>query len=255
MAFKIPAPIVQFPGGATLPVLPSMAFNDPAEGKRYIPVELDWPGTGATFQLDVRGLTTQPFTQIVMLDVDNSLSGSPVAFYFPDSGDVLEIPPGEGGLYPIFTGQLTMYVSAPTALLGDVTRFRILNYRQEPIGLPAPQPTTIATALAIAAAGVTPIIPPTIAGTLIGYSVSMNAFNGAGGSTAVLVALRDTAAGNAVIDQAQVGLLVNGVFNGTIMFADAMAYRFAGGMNLNVTITGGGLTQLFVNASLRYRTP
>src|SRR6185437_7618311 len=101
-SFVIPKPIQMFPGGATLPVLPSLTFIHPSEGRRYIPVNIGWAGDGATYQMNVNGLTTQPFSQIVMIDVDNSQCGAEVTFYFPDSSDTLTIPPESSGLFPVF---------------------------------------------------------------------------------------------------------------------------------------------------------
>lgn len=250
-AFVIPQPIRSFPGGAGIPVLPSMAFNDPREGKRYVPVNVSWAGDGATFQINVAGLSTQPISQIVMLDVDNSACGAPVTFYFPDSSDTLVVPGESAGLFPVFTGQLQMYVAAPNALASDVTRFRILNYRQAPVALPSPQFLQIATALNITAAGTTALIPAAQSGTLVGYGV-FGAFIGGVGQGTVTVTIKDHTTGN-VIDQAVVIVPPSGYVNTILFNVHDASIRFAGGVDLVVATAGA--PAINVNATARYRTP
>lgn len=252
-AFMIPQPIVQLPGGSVLPVLPSYAFREPKEGKRYIPVNLEFDGSGSTYNVNVQGLTTQTFSQIVMLDVDNSQSGAPVTFYFPDSSDTLVVPAESGGLFPVFTGALQIYVAAPSALASDIVRFRILNYRQEPIANPPPQFSQIATANNLTADGTHAVIASTVSGTLTGYSINAALNNGSVAAATLVATLKDHATGN-VIDEAAIIVPVNSVFNGTIMAASDIAVRFAGGIDLVMT-GSAGFASVVVNASLRYRTP
>lgn len=252
MAYTIPLPIVNYNLPAT--VLPSLVFEQPREGRRIVPIELTWAGNGETYQINVQGIATQPFSQIVMLDVDNSTSGADVTFYFPDTQDILVVPAGSGGLFPVFTMQVQVYASAPQALLGDVTRFRVLNYRQEPVALPPPQFSQIATALGIAGPGTTPIVAAGISGTLTSYSVNVGLqANGAGFSN-LTAALVDHGTG-AVIDQASVTVETARAFSGTILFASGIAVRFADGLDIVVANAGLAFVTQVTNAAIRYHTP
>lgn len=253
MAYQIPQPIIAYNNPA--PILPALTFREPREGKCYIPVEIRWDGTNKTQQINVQGLTTQPFSQIVMIDVDNNLSGAEVTFYFNDSQDTLTVPPGSSGLFPVFTGQLTTYVSAPGALASDITRFRFLNYRQEPIGLPPPQFTNIVTSGNLIAAGTTALLAPAVSGTLVGYSVNVSLFaNIAVGDSGWRGILRDHTTG-ATIEQAAVEVKQNSIYAGIVMNVASMAYRFSGGIDFEIINTGQPFNQQSTNVSLRYRTP
>jgi len=254
MTIIIPQPVKTFPGGAGLPVLNALTFMEPKEGKRYIPVDITWPAGGLTYDVNVNGLTTQPFSQIVMLDVDNNQCGVDVQFIFPDSGDTLIIPGSSGGLFPVFTNSTKFYVSCIGAVATDVTRFRLLNYRQEPVALPPPQYTTIAVANNITTAALTAVIPPSVSGTLVGYSVnvSMQA-NGAGfsGWTGIL---EDTATG-AVIDQAAFIVTTANASFANALNVPILARRFTGGIRFRTTSQYSPWTNVSANVSLRYRTP
>lgn len=249
MSFKIPQPIKTY--NNPLAVQPSRSFTDPSEGKSFIPVELDWDGVTATFQINVQGVGTKPFSQIVMLDVDNTQSAADVTFYFPDSTDTLDVPAYSAGLFPVFTNGLSFYASAPMALATDITRLRVLNYRQEPIGNPAPQFHNVATQVGIGAAGTTAIIPAGVSGTIAGYSAFLGGFNTNSG--AILVKLVDHATGN-VIDASQIDVAAGAMFNGSLMNVMGTAIRFGSGVDIVVTVTGVWAS-FFLSVSIKYRSP
>lgn len=252
MAYLIPQPIIAYNNPA--PILPALTYREPREGKCYIPVEIRWDGTNKTQQINVQGLTTQPFSQIVMIDVDNNLSGAEVTFYFNDSQDTLTVPPGSSGLFPVFTGQLMTYVSAPGALASDITRFRFLNYRQEPIGLPPPQFTSVATSGSITADGTFPLLGPAVSGTLIGYNVTAS-LRASGGSDSIWdFRLGDTGRG-INIDGGTVQVLQSTAYNQTFLNVSGIAYRFSGGLHAAILTTVAPLLLQNTTVSLRYRTP
>ena len=252
MGYKIPQPIKQLT--AQLAVQTSRSYFEPSEGKSYIPVELDWDGAGSTFQINCQGIGTKPFSQIVMLDVDNTASGADVTFYFPDSTDTLVVPAYEAGLFPVFTGGLLFYAGSPLALASDVTRVRILNYLQNPVGNPPPQFHDVASnVIAGLGTGTTAIIAAGISGTLSSYSSFGAAFNGATPASA-FVKLLDHASG-LVIDNFYFVHPANGYSNNLAMRADNIAIRFASGIDLNIVINGGPYSGGAVSVSLRYRTP
>lgn len=235
-------------------ILPARTYQEPREGKCFIPVQIAWDGTTKTQLVNVQGLTTQTFSQIVMLDVDNSRSGAPVVFYFPDSLDILEVAPGSSGLFPVFTNQLQVYVSSPEALAIDVTSFRILNYQQPPIALPPPQYTNIISAGNIITDTTTVLLPPSASGTLIGYSVYASLAANVGASSVWEFLLSDTAAGT-IIDRAVIQITKDTVHNGPIMNVSDIAYRFAGGLTCTTLTTVSVLAGQNTAVSLRYRTP
>lgn len=254
MAFKIPQPIVLLPGGQGFPNLRSLAFETPKEGRRYIPVEIDWTGTPTTYEVNVAGLTTQTFSQMVMLDIDNTQSGADVTFYFPDSTDTLVVPADSAGLFPIFTNALLMYVSAPLALASDITRFRILNYRQEPIANPPPEFSDVATALNLTAPGTTAILPATQSGTLVGYTVNFTGNANAGGFSGWTGALIDHASGK-TIEQGSIIVPTASAESQIIMNTTGIALRFAGGLDFTITNFDAAWTSQQANVAVRYRTP
>lgn len=251
MAYVIPQPIVTY-NNPSAPVA-SVSFVEPREGKFLIPVEIDWDGTTKTFLINVQGITTQPFSQIVMLDVDNSLSGADVTFYFPDTQDTLVVPAESGGLFPVFTRLLQTYASSPGALATDVTRFRFLNYRQEPISLPPPEFSDVATALNLTAAGTTALIPAGVSGTLVGYSVNVGLQAGAGDGVWTGT-LKDHATGM-VIDQASVTVGSNATFFGIVLNAAGIALRFSSGLDFVITNSATAFVSQQANVAARYRTP
>ena len=254
MPITIPQPVKVFPGGASLPVLKAVTFLEPSEGKRLIPVDIAWPAGSTTYDINVNGLTTQDFSQIVMLDVDNNQCGVDVQFIFPDSGDTLIIPGSSGGLFPVFTNSTKFYVSVAGAVTSDVTRFRLLNYRQEPVALPPPQYTTIAVANNITTAALTAVIGPSISGTLVGYSVNVSMQANAGGYSGWTGTLEDTATG-AVIDQAAFIVTTNNASFANALNVPILARRFTGGIRFRTTAQFSAWANVSANVSLRYRTP
>ena len=252
MAFKIPQPIVSYSN--PMAVQPSRSFLDPSEGKSFIPIEIDWAGNGSTQQINVQGIGTKPFSQIVMLDVDNTQSGADTTFYFPDSTDTLVVPAYSAGLFPVFTSGLNFYVAAPAALASDITRFRILNYRQEPVGNPPPEFHNVASATGFGAIGTTALIPAGVSGTLDGYSLFGNVVETVGGIDAWIGKLVDHATG-AVIDQFEIQMpSVTGTFwAGSIWNVSGAAIRFSSGLDLVVATQSFGFANGTI--SLRYRNP
>lgn len=250
MAFKIPQPIKML--AAPLAAQASRAYSDPREGKLVIPIELDWDGNGSTFEVNVQGRTTQPFSQIIMLDVDNSMSGADVTFYFPDTTDTLVVPAYSAGLFPVFTNGLLLYAAAPAALSSDVTRLRVLNYLQFPVSNPPPQFHQVATVGSIAlASGTTNIIAAGVSGTLVGYSEFVNIVAAGGAATDLFQLIDHTT--NAVIDVSDINLSSGASFYGLVANVMGFAYRFAGGIDLKQTVTGTPSGAISVN--LKYRTP
>lgn len=252
MPFTIPKPIKTLT--APLAAAASRAYSDPKEGKLVIPIELDWDGAGSTFEINVQGRTTQPFSQIIMLDVDNTQSGADVTFFFPDTSDTLLVPAYSAGLFPVFTNGLLMYAAAPAALATDVARLRVLNYMQAPVDNPAPEFHQVTVSSGIApATGTTNVIAAGISGTLAGYSVSIGGVNGA----VVLAELFEIVdhSTTAVIDAAEVLVAVSATLNQILISAQNVAIRFKSGIDFVQNITSGAWSGGAIAVTLRYRTP
>lgn len=249
MSFKIPQPIKDL--SAPLAAIASMSYSDPREGKQFIPIEIDWDGLGTTWQINVQGRTTTPFSQIIMLDVDNSQSGADITFLFPDSTDTLVVPAYEAGLFPVFTRGLLFYAASAAALAVDVTRIRVLNYLQNPVGNPPPQFHNAAFSGAIAlATGTTALIPAGTSGTLSAINLQVN-ISGAAAFSDVF-SIVDHATGKSIAG-ATTGLGAAGSISALLVDLSNIAYRFASGIDLVQAVAGAPTGN--VTVTLMYRTP
>lgn len=138
MSLAIPAS-VNYP--SPLVAVPSYMQDEPNEGRKQVPCEILWGSMGGTLKcvsFNLQNNATLNISQISTLKVDNSASGADVVFIFPDTSDTVTVPGGAPYvLVPVFSNATQFFVSAPTALSGDVTRFQILNYQTEPVDVPA----------------------------------------------------------------------------------------------------------------------
>lgn len=249
MAFTIPQPIKNL--NAPLAAVASRSYSDPREGKQFIPIEIDWDGAGSTLQINVQGRTTTPFSQIIMLDVDNTNSGADATFYFPDSTDTLVVPAYSAGLFPVFTQGLLFYAAATAALATDITRLRVLNYLQQPVGNPAPQFHNIANGIGVAvAAGTTALIPAGTSGTLV--AISLQPSVAAAAAASVTFTLKDHATGN-VITGCTAAFGAPGNITSLLTNLTNIAVRFASGIDLTQVLAGAPTGN--ITATLAYRTP
>ena len=237
-----------------LSVFPARTFVQPAEGRYVIPIELDWDGSGAAFDVNIAGKTTQPFSKIVMLDVDNTECGADVTFFFPDTMDTLQVPAGTAGLFPVFTNGLLFYAAATASLASDVTRLRVLNFWTTPLSNPLPQYHSYAGQTGVnPVTGTAGIIAASASGTLVAYDCFISLIAGAGLGN-LLVQLVDHHTGGA-IDQAYIELPANGVFNGIGFSLGGSVIRYAAGIDLSLTAGGVAFAGGGVSVSVKYRNP
>src|SRR4051812_21854302 len=133
MPLLIPQP-TNYP--SPLVAVPSLMQDEPKEGRKQVPCEILWNimgGTTKCIAFNLKNNATLEISQISTLKVDNSQSAADVTFIFPDTSDTVTIPAGTPlAVVPVFSNAVQFYVSAPAALVGDVTRFQILNYRTYP---------------------------------------------------------------------------------------------------------------------------
>lgn len=251
MTFKIPQPIKDFSFGNPIPVFNSLAYRDPKEGKCYMPVNIAWDGNGTTEHINLRGTASQPFSQIVMMAVDNSESGADISFYFPDTTFTLDVPAGSAGLFPVFTGQLDFYASSPAAISTDQTFIQVLNYRQEPVTNPAPESHS-ATGSGQFSLTTHSVQLLATSGTVTGYDVTVSATSAAGGQ--VVIELHDSQ--GATIAEGGVTLLAGQSFNGPLLSLTGINYRVPQGVALIVTLVSGAFDAgSFVSATVFFRKP
>lgn len=119
-------------------------FNDAPEGKRMMPVEIDWGSMGGAdfcVAINLQNNSTAPISQIIALSVDNSDCGADIRFVFPDTGETTTIPAySPKTILEVFTNQLQFFVQAgfnnEVVENTDTTRFSILNFLPPPIAVP-----------------------------------------------------------------------------------------------------------------------
>lgn len=190
MPIVIP-PFVQYQA----PVIPLRGLwnNPPLEGDRFATFEVAWGITTGEFnavQIAVAGNSPVAMSQIVALNVDNSRSGADIQFLFPDSGAVLVVPAYNQGLFPIFTNALTFYVSAPTAVPGDLSVFQVLNSIPPPVAVNPSviQDVASESGIPLLTTGNTysTIIPAPINGLITGFNISWQSSDAGASSNLVL---------------------------------------------------------------------
>ena len=126
---------------------PSLLNRKPVEGERFANFEIDWATAGGVnnaVAINMQNQSTQTFSQICSLAVDNSDCGMDIRFLFPDTGFTVTVPAGALNLIiPVFTNQVQFIVAGTInneqEEPKDVTRFAVLNFVPPPIAVP---PTT-----------------------------------------------------------------------------------------------------------------
>lgn len=219
----------------------------PPEGDKSITMAIDWGTMGGAQKALQAGIGNNPqeFSQIVALYVDNRRCGVDVAFVFPDTGFLLEVPAHDQGLYPVLTNAQQFYVVGTGAVAGDTTIAQILNSLPPPISiLPATQQSTAAVVpINLALVAVTQLVPATISGTLNSLNMTF-AFVTAGG---VNLSVQD---GTGAAKWS--GFVQGGVNSTVVVDVSNINARFVSGLAVNIgasTATGS------MAANAYYQTP
>jgi hypothetical protein len=232
----------------------------PVEGDRFVTAEVDWKvTTGATIcvQFDLSGNSPVAFSQIAAFAIDNSRCASDVQFVFPDSGFVLDVPAYNQGVYPVFTNALMFYALAPTAVLGDITVFQVMNSVPPPV---ATQPSilqeaAIATNVSIYQSGLqNQIVPTNVSGTVNAYDIVLNvpSTTASGIPCEVWVQLVDGT--NKILWNTYNQVPDNSVTTLHFEMSD-LAIRFSGGIKLVVQSAAGLTNQAIGSVNLYYVIP
>lgn len=154
------------------PLVPLRGLWDalPREGNRFVNIDILWKITTkqTAVQFSLSGNSPVAMTQIVAMAVDNSRSGVPVFFIFPDSGFVLAVPAHEQLVAPVFTNALMFYCSAPGAAAGDQTAAQIFNSMPPPITIAPADVSNVGqiAALGLGANGTVQLVPVAVSGSI-----------------------------------------------------------------------------------------
>ena len=122
--------------------------QQPPEGNRYVPFEIDWNlYTAGAVSINLASNPANPnqLSQIVALSVDNVRCGSDVQFIFPDSNEIVTVPAYSKMIFPVFTGLLNFYVVGLSIVSTDTTVFKVLNTMPPPIAIQSTQETSVAS--------------------------------------------------------------------------------------------------------------
>lgn len=241
-----------------LVAVPSIMFRDPVEGKQSTTQVIDWSipiGKNlTTISVNLQNNATMNFSQICGLIIDNSACGSDITFMFPDTDVTITIPAyAPFTVLDVSTQQTQFFVVAHSPIVGDLTRYSILNFAPPPVAVPVSIQQLVVSVMSIPLNGVatTPIVLPGVNGSLrtlnvtAGWNAAPGPFNDAlvleDGTGAVLWAA------NVLGDATPPG--------GTILLADltGLSTRFSNGVSL--IQTGGFATGGTVDVNFYYRIP
>lgn len=235
--------------------LPSWLNRTPSEGERFVPLVIDWGkqgGANMSVAFEIPNAPAPVLSQILALSVDNSLCGSDVVFYFPDSQQTYTVPAyAPGNVFPVFTGSLNFFAVALTGVSGDVTNVQIFNTLPPPIALPRAELQTISTGGHIGLGGTTTtqLIASDINGTLEAINVSLSV-----GITADLLADLTLSDGtNSAIWRGVAAGVASTSVGCTLIDVSQVALPFKDGVQLKIISTGTAAGGVAVN--LYYRSP
>lgn len=164
MSFTIP-PNSPYPGPSY--AIPSRETSEPAEDPQYIPLELDWSiapfsqNSPPCTSVNIAQISTQPFSQLCMIEVDNTECSVDVQFLFPDTKMTKTVPAGTTARMAAPTSGLQFYIACvQAAIAGDITRVLLMNYYSRPEDIPKTEFTTALAAgsVSVTANGTTPIL-------------------------------------------------------------------------------------------------
>ena len=251
-----------------LVALRSNLGRDPIEGPMQIPLEFDWTTMGAqsgttntwACYVNLQNLTTQAFSQICGLKVDNSLCGSDVEFIFTDTQEIVTVPAYcPLAVVPVFSAATQFYAVALSAQTGDVTRAQILNYVPPPVELTemAERNFALTTGLPIGSVNQNlQVVPAGVYGTLeilqLNFAIPAGPAANSNGSIFV-----QDGNGNYLVNSITLEAGPNTNTPGLIILdLKDVKWRFQNGLKMNWLVGGGGWSNAGVlNVTAAYRTP
>jgi hypothetical protein len=235
--------------------LPSRERDEPPEGRQYASLEFDWFNAGQCQLVDVGQRSTRPFSQILMLDVDNSRCTSDVRFIFPDTQLTVTVPAGSSGRYVAPTSGVRFYANAvDNGLSGEITRAAALNYFSRPLDVPPTEFNSIGNehTIDLSVMGTTNILSNTVSGILT--SLTLQQYNVTPGAAAasVLITLQD-GTGAVIMYSGLSGPAGGTMLVPSVIFSrDNYNVRFSQGLNI-VTSGNPFSASAFLIADFTYR--
>lgn len=213
-AFTIPVGAVQY-RQPVMPILSRVKDEPPlGEGRQVIPLFFDWGvDFGATIppvvQVNLNNISTQQFSAIRTLFVNNMGCDVDVNFMFPDTQFPFRVPANQQAFIPVASSRTDFYIWVTGAISGDQTYVEVFNHYIEPGAF---APTSILQSAATAAVDVTGVSsvaitstvtnPPLAAGTSGVLSEALIQFGGAvagAGAGFVTLSIFDAKSGGAQI--------------------------------------------------------
>ena len=240
-----------------LRALPMNNGNEPREGRKFINCQINWTVTDnnlGSVHFNMNNNATLELSQVSALVIDNSQCGADIQFVFTDTNTTVTVPAyAPYALVPVFTNSKEWYVILQDpALLGDITRFSVLNYQPAPVTIPTTNHQNVAIADDIpATAGTTQVIPAGTNGTIENLSVSVAMNSNTSGFTTCKFVVQDGSGNNVAV-----GRLV-GSFGATVdsnlIGLNNVSVRFTNGLKFIVSETTIG--QAFFDVNAYYRIP
>lgn len=243
MSFQIPQS-VNYPS----PLVPIHSnMQDEPKVRQQVPAEIDWgtagfivPGGGNCVAFNGTFQGYEDFEQFATLVVDNSLCDADVVFYFSDATMTITVPANTAyAVVPVMSNSLSFWVSSPNALVGDITRFLMVNYPVSPTTLEPTLETAVATSTGIVLAipSTTQIIAAGISGRLQDLFVTATwGGNTAQGSNLTI----QDGNGNILINQWTLDFPAAGFgVSDIIIDLSNLDWRFKNGLQAILTVSGG----------------
>lgn len=238
--------------------IPSIMYKPPKEGNGAVTFNVEWAiplsKSLQAININLQNNATLEFSQICGLIVDNSDCGSDLDFIFPDTDVTVSIPAyAPYTVLQVNTQQTQFFVRGFDLIVGDVTRFSVLNYAPMPVAVPITiqQQTAAIGSIAITGAGSTLIIPPAINGSLRGINVNV-AWRTAAAPFNNLLSLID-GSGKALWRGNIAGQGADETIVTSLADLSNINVRFTGGVTL--VQTGGFVVGGTIDVNAYFRTP
>lgn len=256
MALIVPSS-VNYPSPLT--AIPSRMQDEPVEGRKQIPIEIDWGvmgGAANCVSFNFQNNATLNVSQIATMKIDNSASGADVTFIFTDTGETITIPAGSPlVVVPVFSNSTSFFASAPKGKTGDITRAQVLNYPNYPADVPETTESQIAssggTVIVGGGGGPVQLVPAGINGTL--ETLKLMISNPAGGASQSSISVID-GAGGVFINAWNVGLPAIAFASQTPMDFNNANWRFTNGLSMTFGAAGGA-GSFIANTFVDYHQP
>lgn len=235
MGVPVPAGAKEY--NVQLNVLPSRWARLPKEENSVIPIFIDW-SVGNVQHVNVQGLTTKPFTQIIAAYINNVRNTSVARLIFPDTQLPLDIPAGTQILIPITTERLDFTISADNPNSTDYTVIELFNSQPPPVALTAVQLESTGSTAAIdmsAAAAVYPLVAAGINGNLSAINISFTgATAGGGAGSRIQIAVVDGTGKQLFFSTIQAPAAAV-IPSGTVLNMSGMVIPFTNGLSVVTT--------------------